>query len=62
MSLREVAGAMWNFVTYDQIDSLMLTIGRNTGTDSDRRSSPSADVYRALALYAGDSARFAAGT
>jgi hypothetical protein len=62
MSLREFAGAMWNFVTYDQIDSLMLTIGRNMiSDDSDRKSSPSADVYRALALYAGESARFAAG-
>jgi hypothetical protein len=62
MSLREVAGAMWNFVTYDQIDSLMLTIGRNiVSDDSDRRTSPGADVYRSLALYAGESARLAAG-
>lgn len=59
LSLGEVSRAISSFVTYNQIDSLMLTIGRNLNTEGTRRSS-NAEVHRALALYAGESARLAA--
>lgn len=59
LSLGEVSRAISSFVTYNQIDSLMLTIGRNLNTEGTRRSS-NAEVHRALALYAGESVRLAA--
>lgn len=59
LSLGEVSRAISSFVTYNQIDSLMLTIGRNLNSEGTRRSA-NAEIHRALALYAGESARLAA--
>ncbi|MBB5710896.1 DUF1521 domain-containing protein [Sphingomonas xinjiangensis] len=55
LSLREVSGAISSFVAYAQIDSLMLTIGRNLQGAPTR--SDNSEVQRALALYAGGSDR-----
>ena len=59
LSLGEVSKAMWSFVTTNQIDSLMLTIDRNRPSEDDRRPEAT-EVYRALALYAGDTGRLSA--
>jgi hypothetical protein len=56
LSLGEVSSAIASFVTYNQIDSLMLTIGRNRVDEQGRRGA-GAEVYRALALYAGGDTR-----
>ncbi|QAY75565.1 DUF1521 domain-containing protein [Sphingosinicella sp. BN140058] len=56
LSLGEICEAISSFVAYNQIDSLMLTIGRNQPSETERR--PQAiDVYRSMALYAGENAR-----
>ena len=55
LSLSEISEAISSFVAYNQIDSLMLTIGRNQTSDSDRRPQAN-DIYRAMALYAGENA------
>lgn len=56
LSLGEISKAISSFVTYNQIDSLMLTIGRNRVDEPGRRDR-SAEVNRAIALYAGVNAR-----
>jgi hypothetical protein len=56
LSLGEISRAISSFVTYNQIDSLMLTIGRNIVDRPGERGSGS-EVHRALALYAGETAR-----
>lgn len=56
LSLGEISRAIASFVTYNQIDSLMLTIGRNRVEDIGRRAT-GAEVHRALALYAGEARR-----
>jgi hypothetical protein len=59
LSLGEISSAITRFVTYNQIDSLMLTIGRNIVDRPGERGTGS-EVHRALALYAGETARRAA--
>lgn len=56
LSLGEISRAISSFVTYNQIDSLMLTIGRNNSSAAARRDS-STEVHRAIALYAGETGR-----
>jgi hypothetical protein len=56
LSLGEISKAISSFVTYNQIDSLMLTIGRNRVDEPGGRDR-SAEVHRAIALYAGGKAR-----
>ncbi|HVJ02374.1 MAG TPA: hypothetical protein VM662_09340, partial [Sphingomonas sp.] len=55
LSLGEISRAIASFVTYNQIDSLMLTIGRNQVDTTGRRAG--AEVHRQLALYAGETTR-----
>lgn len=55
LSLGEVSKAIASFVTYNQIDSLMLTIGRNQVDTAGRRGGT--EVHRQLALYAGETTR-----
>ncbi|MBO9623385.1 MAG: DUF1521 domain-containing protein [Sphingomonas sp.] len=55
LSLGEISRAITSFVTYNQIDSLMLTIGRNRVDTGGRRAG--AEIQRQLALYAGATAR-----
>lgn len=59
LSLREVAGTISRFVAYNQIDSLMLTLGRQRSSPSDRRAADG--MHRTLALYAGAATWRAAG-
>jgi hypothetical protein len=56
LSLGEITTIISRAVSYNQVSSLMLTMGRNLSVDPGGRDS-NIDLLRAIALYAGEAAR-----